>query len=53
MNRLVPMVFFERMDDGLDLFVTFLGFTTLHRDARLAVAERDGAKAHVVEDAAT
>jgi hypothetical protein len=51
MIRLVPKVFFDRMDDGLDLFVNCLGFTVLHHDASLAVVGRDGAKAYVVESA--
>jgi hypothetical protein len=51
MIRLVPKVFFDRMEDGLDLFVNCLGFTVLHQDDSLAVVERDGAKAYVVESA--
>ena len=47
--RLIPKVFFSRMDDGLDLFVNCLGFTVLYRDASLAVVGRDSAKAYVVE----
>lgn len=49
MNRLIPKVFYDRMADGLDLFVNGLGFTILHQDDSLAVVERDGAKAYVVE----
>jgi hypothetical protein len=49
MIRLVPKIFFDRMEDGLDLFVNGLGFTVLHQDASLAVVGRDGAKAYVVE----
>jgi hypothetical protein len=49
MIRLVPKVFFDRMEDGLDLFVNCLGFAVLHQDASLAVVGRDGAKAYVVE----
>lgn len=52
MNRLIPKVFYARMEDGLDLFERGLGFEVRHRDALLAVVERDGAKAYVVEDAA-
>ena len=51
MIRLVPKIFFDRMDDGLDLFVDCLGFTVLHQDGSLAVVGRDGAKAYVVESA--
>ena len=49
MTRLVPKVFFNRMREGLDLFVDGLGFEVLHQDASLAVVARDGAKAYVVE----
>jgi len=49
MIRLVPKVFFNRMDEGLDLFVTCLGFKVLHRDGSLAVVANAGAKAYVVE----
>jgi hypothetical protein len=44
MIRLIPKVFFERMEEGLDLFVDGLGFTVLHHDGDLAVVGRDGAK---------
>ena len=49
MIRLVPKVFFNTMDEGLDLFVNTLGFEVLHQDGTLAVVGRDGAKAYVVE----
>ena len=49
MNRLIPKVFFNRMDEGLDLFVNCLGFKVLYQDETLAVVERDSAKAYVVE----
>ena len=49
--RLIPKIFFDRMEDGLDLFVAGLGFRVLHQDGGLAVVERDGAKAYVVESA--
>lgn len=49
MIRLVPKVFFNQMDEGLDLFVNCLGFTVLHQDSSLAVVGRDGAKAYIVE----
>ncbi len=51
MIRLIPKIFFERMDEGLDLFVNCLGFQVLHQDRSLAVVARDGAKAYVVESA--
>jgi hypothetical protein len=51
MTRLIPKVFYASMQDGLDLFVDGLGFKLLHRDDKLAVVERDVAKAYLVEDA--
>ena len=51
LTRLIPKIFYSRMGDGLDLFVKCLGFTILHQDDKLAVIERDGAKAYLVEDA--
>jgi hypothetical protein len=47
--RLVPKIFFDHMEDGLDLFVNCLGFTVLHQDDSLAVVGRDGARAYIVE----
>lgn len=49
--RLIPKIFFDRMDEGLDLFVNCLRFEILYRDSSLAVVGRDGAKAYVVESA--
>jgi len=49
MIRLIPKIFFNRMDEGLDLFVACLGFKVLHQDSSLAVVGKDGAKAYVVE----
>ncbi|HLX05169.1 MAG TPA: hypothetical protein VKR28_06515 [Candidatus Binatus sp.] len=51
MTRLVPNIFYSSLNDGLDLFVKCLGFKILHQDATLAVVERDGAKAYIVESA--
>jgi hypothetical protein len=50
-SRLIPKIFFDNMSDGLDLFVNCLSFKVLHNDGSLAVVERDGAKAYVVESA--
>src|SRR5690349_17458970 len=47
--KLIPKVFYNQMSEGLDLFVNCLGFKVLYRDESLAVVERDGAKAYVVE----
>jgi len=49
MTRLIPKVFFNHMNEGLDLFVGCLGFQVLHQDESLAVVARDGAKAYLVE----
>ncbi|SFU69818.1 hypothetical protein [Pseudoduganella namucuonensis] len=49
MLKLIPKVFFDHMDEGLDLFVNCLGFEILHHDGGLAVVGRDGAKAYVME----
>jgi hypothetical protein len=49
MTRLVPNIFYNSLSEGLELFVTCLGFKVLHQDATLAVVERDGAKAYIIE----
>lgn len=49
MNRLIPKIFYSQMDDALDLFVACLNFNVLYRDEDLAVVERDGAKAYLVQ----
>jgi hypothetical protein len=46
MTRLIPKIFYARMEDGLDLFVSCLGFSVLHQDDVITVVERDGAKAY-------
>lgn len=48
-KNLIPKVFYDRLQDGLDFFVDGLGFEVLHRDDNLAVVARDGAKAYLVE----
>jgi hypothetical protein len=50
-QRLVPKIFYERMADGLDLFVDGLGFAILYRDDDMAIVARQGAKAYIVESA--
>jgi hypothetical protein len=50
-TRLIPKVFFNSMNEGFDLFVDCLGFKVLHHADSLAVVERDGAKAYIVESA--
>ena len=49
MQRLVPKIFYDRMADGLDLFVDGMRFKVLYQDDNMAVVERDGAKAYVME----
>ena len=39
-QRLIPNIFYERLDDGLDLFVAGLGFKVLHKDESLAVVSQ-------------
>lgn len=51
MTRLVPNIFYSNLSDGLNLFVSCLGFEVLHQDKTLAVVQRDGAKAHIIESA--
>jgi hypothetical protein len=51
MLRLIPKIFFDRMEEGLDLFVNCCGFQVFHQDGSLAVVGRDDAKAYVVESA--
>jgi hypothetical protein len=46
MTRLIPKIFYSRMGDGLDFFVMGLGFKVVYQDGKLAVIERDGAKAY-------
>lgn len=49
LTHLIPKVFYDHLQDGLDLFVSGLGFKVLHQDDDLAVVARDGAKAYLVE----
>lgn len=48
-KNLIPKIFYDRLEDGLDFFVDGLGFALLYRDDDLAVIGRDGAKAYIVE----
>jgi hypothetical protein len=48
LKNLIPKVFYDTLDEGLDLFVDGLGFQVLHQDGDLAVVARDGAKAYIV-----
>jgi hypothetical protein len=51
LTRLVPNIFYSSLNDGIDLFVTCLGFQILQQDKTLAVVQRDGVKANLVESA--
>jgi len=48
MLRLIPKIFYNTLEEGLDLFVNCLGFQVRYRDEELAVVDRDGAKAYIV-----
>lgn len=48
LQRLIPKIFYDTLEEGLALFVDCLGFEVKYRDDALAVVERDGAKAYVV-----
>jgi len=48
-KNLIPKIFYDHLQDGLEFFVDGLGFEVLHQDANLAVIARDGAKAYIVQ----
>jgi hypothetical protein len=50
-QRLIPKVFYNTLQDGLELFEACLGFKIVYQDEGLAVVERDGVKAYVVASA--
>lgn len=50
-NNLIPKIFYERLQDGLDFFVEGLGFEIQYQDGTMAVISRDGAKAYIVQNA--
>lgn len=47
-KNLIPKIFYDRLQDGLEFFVDGLGFQVLYQDADMAVIGRDGAKAYIV-----
>jgi hypothetical protein len=51
LNNVIPKVFYDDVEVGIDLFVDGIGMEILHRDDDLVVAARDGAKVYLVEDA--
>jgi hypothetical protein len=48
-KNLIPKIFYDRLQDGLDFFVDGLGFEVRYQDATMAVIARDGAKAYIVQ----
>ncbi len=50
-QNLIPKIFYARLQDGLDFFVDGMGFQVKYQDPKMAVVERDGAKAYLVENA--
>ena len=48
-KNLIPKIFFDHLRDGLELFVEGLQFQILYQDDDLAVVQRDGAKAMLVQ----
>jgi hypothetical protein len=51
LTALIPKVFYDDIDVGIDLFVDGVGMSLLHRDDELAVVGRDRAKVYLVQDA--
>lgn len=47
-QRVISKIFYNTLEEGLDLFVQCLGFKVVHQDEGLAVVERDGAKVYIV-----
>src|SRR5690606_8085489 len=50
LQRLIPKVFYDHLDEGFDFFVDGLGFQVMHQENGLVVVERDGAKVYLVEN---
>lgn len=48
-KNIIPKIFYDHLQDGLEFFVDGLGFEVLYQDAGMAVIERDGAKAYIVQ----
>ncbi|UPG88494.1 hypothetical protein L2Y96_13810 [Luteibacter aegosomaticola] len=48
-KNLIPKVFYDHLQEGIEFFVDGLGFAVLYRDDDMAVIARDGAKAYLVE----
>src|SRR3546814_808642 len=48
-KNLIPKIFYDHLQDGLEFFVDGLGFVVLYQDKDMAVIARDGAKAYLVQ----
>ena len=48
-NNLIPEIFYDQLQQGLDFFHEGLGFQLLHQDETLAVVTRDGANPYLVQ----
>jgi len=51
LTQLVQRITFEKLEQGVDLFVESLAFEILHQSEGLAVVQRDSIKLHLCEDA--
>ena len=49
LKNLIPKIFYDHLQDGLDFFVDGLGFKILYQDSSMAVIARDSAKAYIVK----
>ncbi len=48
-KNLIPKIFYNHLQEGLSFFVEGLGFSVLYQDENMAVIQRDGAKAYIVQ----
>lgn len=49
LKNLIPKIFYDDLQDGLEFFVDGLGFKVLYQDVDMVVIARDGAKAYIVQ----
>ncbi len=47
-KNLIPKIFYDRLQDGLEFFVDGPGFEVRYHDSDMAVIARDNAKAYIV-----
>lgn len=50
LTALIPKVFYEDVEVGVDLFVDGIGMTVRYRDEDLVVVQRDNAKLYLQQD---